>query len=262
MVVKDINPGATDSLPGALTNVNGTLFFTADDGLHGRELWKSDGTEAGTTLVADINPGQDSSYPDWLENAKGTLFFSADDGVHGAELWEIKGRDTTPPDLAVPARVTTDATSPAGALVTYTVTATDDLDPSPTLTCVLPSGSFFPIGDSTVTCTATDDSGNSATATFVVHVRGAVEQLRDLTTVVNSLGPPATPQVKNGLNIILRSALNAVEADQPSVAASYLTTFIHQVGDLSKPPHPSLSIPQAQTLTSSANRIKTVLGYH
>ena len=40
-----------------LTNVNGTLFFTANDGTHGHELWKSDGTAAGTVLVKDIIPG-------------------------------------------------------------------------------------------------------------------------------------------------------------------------------------------------------------
>ena len=40
-----------------LTNVNGTLFFAADDGTHGNELWKSDGTAAGTVLVKDINTG-------------------------------------------------------------------------------------------------------------------------------------------------------------------------------------------------------------
>ena len=44
-------------LPRNLTNVNGTLFFTADDGTNGRELWKSDGTAAGTVLVKDISPG-------------------------------------------------------------------------------------------------------------------------------------------------------------------------------------------------------------
>ena len=44
--------------PGNLTNVNGTLFFTANDGTHGYELWKSDGTAAGTVLVKDINPGR------------------------------------------------------------------------------------------------------------------------------------------------------------------------------------------------------------
>ena len=61
--------------------------------------------------------------------------------------------------------------------------------------------------------------------------------------------------------MFLRLALNAVEANQPSAAASYLTTFIRQAGELSKPPRPSLSIAQAQMLTSSATRIKTVLGY-
>ena len=34
-----------------------TLYFTADDGMHGRELWRSDGTASGTALVADLNPG-------------------------------------------------------------------------------------------------------------------------------------------------------------------------------------------------------------
>ena len=45
------------SYPYSLTNVNGTLFFTADDSVHGDELWKSNGTAAGTVLVKDINPG-------------------------------------------------------------------------------------------------------------------------------------------------------------------------------------------------------------
>ena len=40
-----------------LGDVGGTLFFTADDGIHGRELWTSDGTEEGTVLVKDIDPG-------------------------------------------------------------------------------------------------------------------------------------------------------------------------------------------------------------
>jgi ELWxxDGT repeat protein len=54
-VVKDINPGGS-SEPTAVTAVDGTLFFSADDGTHGDELWQSDGTPAGTTLVRDTNP--------------------------------------------------------------------------------------------------------------------------------------------------------------------------------------------------------------
>jgi ELWxxDGT repeat protein len=66
-----------------LTNVSGTLFFSADDGTNGYELWKSDGTSTGTTLVKDINPGANSSTPARLTNINGTLFFDADDGTPG-----------------------------------------------------------------------------------------------------------------------------------------------------------------------------------
>jgi ELWxxDGT repeat protein len=94
VLVKDINPdsnGYLGSSPRYLTNVNGTLFFTADDGTHGLELWKSDGTAAGTSLVKDISTGGSGSYPTYLTSVNGTLFFTADDGTHGAELWKSDG---------------------------------------------------------------------------------------------------------------------------------------------------------------------------
>ena len=71
--------------------MNGTLFFAADDGDDGVELWKSDGTAAGTVLVKDINPGSGDSLPSYLTNVNGTLFFAANDGTHGAELWKSDG---------------------------------------------------------------------------------------------------------------------------------------------------------------------------
>ena len=62
-LVKNIRPGSgTSSSPRELTNVNGTLFFVADDGVTGQELWKSDGTAAGTVLVRDIHPGSGSFF--------------------------------------------------------------------------------------------------------------------------------------------------------------------------------------------------------
>lgn len=57
-LVKDINPGAGDSSPGALSNLNDMFLFRPDDSTTGFELWTSDGTNNGTVLLKDINPGR------------------------------------------------------------------------------------------------------------------------------------------------------------------------------------------------------------
>ncbi len=95
-LVKDINPGIGNSYPGSLVDVNGTLFFSASTQAAGIELWKSDGTVTGTTLVRDIGPGINTSahlIPQYLTNVTGTLFFAMDDGVHGLELWKSDGTE-------------------------------------------------------------------------------------------------------------------------------------------------------------------------
>ncbi|MEP7317313.1 MAG: ELWxxDGT repeat protein [Panacibacter sp.] len=81
---------STDFL-GQLTNLNGTLFFTTGiDNNNGTELWKSDGTLAGTIMVKDINPGTGSSRPGNLTVVNGKLYFSAFDGS-GLHLWSTDG---------------------------------------------------------------------------------------------------------------------------------------------------------------------------
>ena len=87
---KDILPGYGYSWPSFLMNAGGTLFFEANDGTHGDELWKSDGTEAGTVMVKDINP-TGSSMPTSFVEIAGVVFFIAEDGVHGTGLWRTDG---------------------------------------------------------------------------------------------------------------------------------------------------------------------------
>jgi ELWxxDGT repeat protein len=68
-----------------------TAFFGADDGVHGLELWASDGTPAVTHMVSDVCPGtcSSSAFPQAILGDR--LLFSADDGVHGTELWTTDG---------------------------------------------------------------------------------------------------------------------------------------------------------------------------
>lgn len=86
--------------PGSLTNLNGTLYFAANDGTTGVELWKSNGTVAGTVLVKDIFPGSstdpnapgvNSSSPRDITSFNGRIYFGATNGVNGAELWRSDG---------------------------------------------------------------------------------------------------------------------------------------------------------------------------
>ena len=92
VMVKDIYSEGS-SYPDDLTAIGSTLFFAAYDGI-GYELWKSDGTAAGTTHGQGHLLGAGGSAPSELtELSGGTLFFVADDGTNGRELWKSDGTE-------------------------------------------------------------------------------------------------------------------------------------------------------------------------
>jgi hypothetical protein len=80
-------------------------------------------------------------------------------------------RDGTPPVLELPRDMTVEATTRGGATVAYPASATDAVDGPVPVTCTPVSGSFFKLGLATVTCSATDKAGNTATGSFTVTVR-------------------------------------------------------------------------------------------
>ena len=114
-----------------------------------------------------------------------------------------------------------------------------------------PSGTLFAVGTTTVTCTATDASGNAATGTFTVHVEDAAEQLADLAAAVRGVGPGKS------LVVTVDFARLLLALGQPQAACLTLTAFNLEVRAQSGKKIPA---PQAGALIADAKRIKHVLG--
>lgn len=94
-MVKDIIPGPhggfgdEGSLGDTTVAIGEVAYFFGDDGHHGYELWRSDGTQAGTAMVKDVYPGERGTG-EGLVDAAGTLLFGADDATH-IGLWKSDG---------------------------------------------------------------------------------------------------------------------------------------------------------------------------
>ncbi|MFL2967716.1 MAG: putative Ig domain-containing protein [Candidatus Poseidoniaceae archaeon] len=82
-IVKDINVGSGDAFPQSFTDyhsIGDTLFFPADDGTHGFELWRTDGTASGTMMVEDLNPNGNSANS-WILNAGTSVIYLGHNGT-------------------------------------------------------------------------------------------------------------------------------------------------------------------------------------
>ncbi|MEP2669781.1 MAG: ELWxxDGT repeat protein [Cyclobacteriaceae bacterium] len=93
-LMKDISPGDGKSIyryPANLPIYKDEVYFYADDGEHGVELYKTNGTSEGTILVKDITVGNSGSGIIRLMKANNSLYFVANDQIHGEELWKSDG---------------------------------------------------------------------------------------------------------------------------------------------------------------------------
>jgi len=105
-------------------------------------------------------------------------------GLSASCSFRVTVGDTAPPTITCPANITADATSPAGAVVSYIASATDPCGIG-SLVCLPPPGSTFPIGLTSVACSAVDVSGNSNACTFSITVRD-VQTNRPPVAVISS----------------------------------------------------------------------------
>ncbi len=150
----DVDPGefhtAVWSWGGTAGSTAGTVNQTSDT-VTGTHTFTAGGTYTGTLTLTDITG-----------NVVTREFTFTIAGGEPA--------DTTAPVLTLSGNVTAEATSAAGATVSFTVSATDNKDGTVPVTTSSASGSTFPLGTTTVTATATDAAGNTATQTFTVTV--------------------------------------------------------------------------------------------
>jgi probable HAF family extracellular repeat protein len=169
------------------------------------------------------------------------------------------GLDTAGPQINnAPGDMYPAATSPQGAVVAYDIGVFDDFDRHPTLTVSPPSGTLFPIGNTTVTCTARDASGNTSVYSFVVHVKGATELLDDLIQLVRSFN--LQRGIENSLDAKLQNtqdALTAARSGNLSRACNSMSSFINAALAQSGK---ALTSDQADQLVAAARQIMAVLG--
>ena len=178
-----------------------------------------------------------------------TITWTATDasGNSASASQTIAVRDVEAPVVVVPGDFIVNATSPNGAVVKYSVTASDNVGVV-SLVCEPGSGSVFGIGYKEINCVARDAAGNSGSGEFGVKVLGAHDQILNLIDYIGAL------HLSNGVANPLVNQLKA--ADSNGQACKKLDDFVHMVSVKDG----SLKAEQSSRMVSDARRIQSVLG--
>jgi hypothetical protein len=204
-----------------------------------------------------------SSFANVETTAGATYWISIASGGFGIQgmtrlNWQFVPFDRDPPVLSVPTEIIAPATGLLGATVTYVASASDAVDPAPTVACEPASGTLFLIGATTVTCTATDSAGNGATAAFVVEVTGARTQLEDLAALIEDLNLPLG--IANSLEAKLASILAALDAASAGAVAAACNKLDAFVAEVRAQAGKAIVEADAAMLIAHAQRIMQVIG--
>jgi len=157
-----------DTTPPALSLP--TLLSQEATGPHTAVTWTATATDLVSGPVeVDCDPGSGAAFgvgtttiTCWARDGAGNL---------ASGSFSVEVHDTTPPEVTVPADLTAEATAVDGAAATFAASAADLVDGEVTTSCAPLSGSRFPIGTTTVSCSATDTHGNTGTSSFEVTVQ-------------------------------------------------------------------------------------------
>ena len=202
VTVVDTTP-PTLNLPGPLTleatsaaGATGTFTATATDLVDG-------------SVLVSCAPPSGSTFPLGGTTVSCTAADAAGNAATGS--FTVTVVDTTPPTLNLPAPLTLEATSAAGATGTFTATATDLVDGSVPVSCAPSSGSTFPLGVTTVSCSASDTAGNGATGSFTVTVVDTTPpEIVSITASPDRIWPP------NGNLVDVTLIVEVTDAVDPS----------------------------------------------
>jgi hypothetical protein len=185
---------ATDSFTVTVVDTTAPVLTLADTTA---EATAPDG--AVVTYDATAKDAVDGDVPVTCTPASGTKFAlgttpvscSASDGRHNfaKDGFDVSVVDTTPPALVL-TDATAEATGPNGATVSYLASAADVVDGAVAVSCDKPSGGTFPLGTTTVTCSTTDQRGNTGIGSFTVKIQDTTAPELELTDqVAEATGP-------------------------------------------------------------------------